>query len=328
METKRLLVQQCGQARTLIHTLIWKQKFLNQLKDEFKQRGYNLEIDWKYDLWNKENDSQVDSLGQTGRLVDQKSIEQEIKKYHNADIMFYDYNHVDVEYNKVIGLHKHLSDEFRPYYHRYFSQTICRGLAFDRLEQSGKEYDYILLCRPDHIFFNNDNIKQFALSLLKNNALRASSDGMTDEYFIYTDFVEYTCKGINTSDQTLWCISKGLLALYYNWKINLYNYVIDYAEYYSDASSISDSLNPHHICAGFIHNKYIINQYGKIKSQKFNLPKQMFPVIKEDDSLGGAFAILRPWSTEFAKEINASNAKMIYKQWKTTLANPNYRNTN
>lgn len=319
MEKFKLLIQQAGQPRLPLETLPWKQNYVTELSEYFKnKRGIEIEVTWKYDLWDKIGSSQQKARGDELESVDTVELTKQLQDAHNgkADIKFHSYDVVDTEFERLVGLGViEYTEQLRLDYHRVVSQTICRGLA---MERTSNEYDAIILCRTDNVLILEDAKKIDLAKLLTRDNTRKY--GNSTEYFVYVDYVEYRSSvGLCTGDQFLISDGNGLRAMYSNFREDVAYFLKDHLRTQNEFGPHSSlaSVDPHNLCTGFIYSSRI----PMLKKNKHSrdIPSE-FVTIAADVAIRDSHTVLRPQCVELKDlPFTLESMRDIGRGWKKYL---------
>jgi hypothetical protein len=322
MQAKRLLMQLCGQPRVITPSIFWQMKFVDELVVYARRYGYDLKVDWRYDLWDRMGCSQVASLGTDLDPVNKEHIEQQILNSVPADIKWYGYELVDDIFN-TIEVNSDFRDSVQLSFHRTMSQSIIRALACSNIPHN--QYDLAIMCRTDNLLFYNCNdqdhinLFNFCMGFFEsdNVTINRYNNEYRSEYFIYSEYVEQRSgTGIGTGDQVFISSGNGFRCLYTDYRINIKEFIENIT---SDFDLFMQYMDPHHVASAITSTTHNKREWLHRGSNKKGLPHRDFPIIVAYPFHCNFYTILRPQYCDLAMEINQGTFKQANKGWKMSL---------
>lgn len=247
LETKTLLIQICGQARSVEAGLYWQTYFFDRLISRMADTyNIDLSITWKYDLWNKITPVVKEEVTNSTLVpIDTRIVSSCIKSHiTNAQITFHDYELVDTVWREV---EKFKSSMTRQTFDSNFSQVICRGAAYETVND---EYDYHILLRTDAILKPSDDFVNGLAKEFYNNYFSQGNVSYTTDLVKVENLHFCSLHGFRSNDIFTISGSKGLPKMFFNWQTKLLGWIKDRINAHGHEFPLMSG--PHEINNGFI----------------------------------------------------------------------------
>ena len=325
MEKRKVLIQVCGQPRILEPCLIWQKYFMDNFCRWASDRNFDVQVDWRYDLWENVGSSQENKQGTELPKANKQKITDLIHKHVPGQIKWYNYSLVDDIFD---NLEYESEWDLKTTFHKYFSQTILRGEATRAIPLD--TYDIAILCRTDHLFFTEHlnetpetpiKIYELLFSYLKRKEIfiGRKQNKLRTELKILSEYVEFrSWQGIGTGDQVFISTGNGLQCMYTDYRINIQEYVSELTNIGSHPDSIID---PHHIAIQLTHSNHMQHEWNNRSTDKHGLPHRYFPYVVAMPEDLNFHAILRPQHEHILSDgsIDIQKFKEVITGWKKSL---------